>query len=346
MSIGGPIVDEPDVLLRQLRRQQAEGARRRRAGDRADRGDAQRRFLGERVRRARPADRRAVPGQPHSRPTGSIPSARRILDFFYPAAEPGEPCRRRLRRVSRDPAARARSRSRRRARRSRADAAAIRSSRASAGSAAIPDAFTFESTGGNGGAGLTNLGLLDRQSKAIDVRRRLDPDLVRHDRQRVPRRLQPRHAQSKEPFRRRRLWRAARGSRCRRWPPRSPGLPVVPVFRHEPAVGHSRPAAEHLPRSRSVVVLDQQQHDVAERAALDQVRRHLQPQLREGRLLHRARTSRRARTPSPGLRPATRSPTSCSACRTRCASSATRAATCRWTRSRTTGRCSRRTTGS
>ena len=32
-----------------------------------------------------------------------------------------------------------------------------------------PDAFTFESTGGNGGAGLTNLGLLDRQSKAITV---------------------------------------------------------------------------------------------------------------------------------------------------------------------------------
>src|SRR5688572_25045840 len=29
-----------------------------------------------------------------------------------------------------------------------------------------PDAFTFESTGGNGGAGLTNLGLLDRRSKA------------------------------------------------------------------------------------------------------------------------------------------------------------------------------------
>jgi outer membrane receptor protein involved in Fe transport len=30
-----------------------------------------------------------------------------------------------------------------------------------------PDAFTFESTGGNGGSGLTNLGLLDRQSKAV-----------------------------------------------------------------------------------------------------------------------------------------------------------------------------------
>ena len=29
-----------------------------------------------------------------------------------------------------------------------------------------PDAFTFESTGGNGGGGLTNLGLLDRESKA------------------------------------------------------------------------------------------------------------------------------------------------------------------------------------
>jgi hypothetical protein len=32
-----------------------------------------------------------------------------------------------------------------------------------------PDAFTFESTGGNGGAGLTNLGLLDRRSKAITL---------------------------------------------------------------------------------------------------------------------------------------------------------------------------------
>src|SRR5438128_1478258 len=32
-----------------------------------------------------------------------------------------------------------------------------------------PDAFTFESTGGNGGGGLTNLGLLDRQSKAITL---------------------------------------------------------------------------------------------------------------------------------------------------------------------------------
>ncbi|BCS31650.1 hypothetical protein TBR22_A08530 [Luteitalea sp. TBR-22] len=32
-----------------------------------------------------------------------------------------------------------------------------------------PDAFTFESTGGNGGGGLTNLGTLDRQSRAITV---------------------------------------------------------------------------------------------------------------------------------------------------------------------------------
>jgi hypothetical protein len=32
-----------------------------------------------------------------------------------------------------------------------------------------PDAFTFESTGGNGGTGLTNLGLLDRQSKAVTL---------------------------------------------------------------------------------------------------------------------------------------------------------------------------------
>jgi len=32
-----------------------------------------------------------------------------------------------------------------------------------------PDAFTFESTGGNGGGGLTNLGLLDRSSKAVTL---------------------------------------------------------------------------------------------------------------------------------------------------------------------------------
>jgi hypothetical protein len=32
-----------------------------------------------------------------------------------------------------------------------------------------PDAFTFESTGANGGTGLTNLGLLDRSSKAVTV---------------------------------------------------------------------------------------------------------------------------------------------------------------------------------
>ena len=32
-----------------------------------------------------------------------------------------------------------------------------------------PDAFTFESTGGNGGGGLTNLGILDRQSKALTL---------------------------------------------------------------------------------------------------------------------------------------------------------------------------------
>ena len=32
-----------------------------------------------------------------------------------------------------------------------------------------PDAFTFESTGGNGGGGLTNLGILDRGSRAVTV---------------------------------------------------------------------------------------------------------------------------------------------------------------------------------
>ena len=65
--------DEPDVLLRQLRRQQAEGARRRRAG-----AWCRPRPCAAAISRARsfvvrdPLHRRAVPGQPHSRPIASI----------------------------------------------------------------------------------------------------------------------------------------------------------------------------------------------------------------------------------------------------------------------------------
>jgi hypothetical protein len=93
------------------------------------------------------------------------PSARRIVDFFYPApnqanlAAGGYGAYRQIVPQER--------------RRDRAD---VRVDHELSGRDSLfarvswqrrdPDAFTFESTGGNGGAGLTNLGLLDRQSKA------------------------------------------------------------------------------------------------------------------------------------------------------------------------------------
>jgi hypothetical protein len=93
------------------------------------------------------------------------PAARKILDFFYPLpnqsnlAAGGYGAYRQILPLERT--------------RDRADARVDHelSSRDSAFARVSwqrrdPDAFTFENTGGNGGAGLSNLGLLDRQSKA------------------------------------------------------------------------------------------------------------------------------------------------------------------------------------
>jgi len=93
------------------------------------------------------------------------PSARKILDFFYPLpnqanlAAGGYGAYRQILPLER--------------RRDRAD---VRVDHELSGRDSLftrfswqrrdPDAFTFENTGGNGGAGLTNLGLLDRKSKA------------------------------------------------------------------------------------------------------------------------------------------------------------------------------------
>jgi hypothetical protein len=102
-------------------------------------------------------------------PTDRIdPSARRILDFFYPLpnqtnlAAGGYGAYRQIVPLSRD--------------RDRAD---LRVDHELSGRDSLftrlswqrrdPDTFTFENTGGNGGGGLTNLGLLDRQSKAVTL---------------------------------------------------------------------------------------------------------------------------------------------------------------------------------
>ena len=94
-------------------------------------------FSANTLRRARPGHRCAVPGQPHpgraNRPRGAA-HPRLLLS----ASEPGEPCRRRLRRVSPDPSAGARVAIARTCEWITSCPAAIRSSRASAGSGAIP----------------------------------------------------------------------------------------------------------------------------------------------------------------------------------------------------------------
>ena len=96
------------------------------------------------------------------------PAARRILDFFYPLpnqtnlAAGGYGAYRQILALNRD--------------RDRSD---VRIDHELTGRDSLftrlswqrrdPDAFTFENTGGNGGTGLTNLGLLNRQSKAITL---------------------------------------------------------------------------------------------------------------------------------------------------------------------------------
>jgi hypothetical protein len=95
-------------------------------------------------------------------------SARRILDFFYPLPNQAQTSNggfgtyRQILPLSRD--------------RDRAD---VRVDHELSGRDSVftrfswqrrdPDAFTFESTGGNGGGGLTNLGLLARDSKAMTL---------------------------------------------------------------------------------------------------------------------------------------------------------------------------------
>jgi hypothetical protein len=102
-------------------------------------------------------------------PTDRIdPAARRIIDFFYPlpnqtsSSNGGYGTYRQILALNRD--------------RDRADG---RIDHELTGRDSIftrvswqhrdPDAFTFESTGANGGTGLTNLGLLDRKSKTLTV---------------------------------------------------------------------------------------------------------------------------------------------------------------------------------
>ena len=151
------------------------------------------------------------------------PSARRILDFFYPLpnqanlAAGGYGAYRQILPQNRE--------------RDRAD---VRVDHELSGRDSLfarvswqrrdPDAFTFESTGGNGGAGLTNLGLLDRQSKATTLAagwtRIWSGTLVNEFRggYSTDTRNRKSHFVAGDAG-------ASSGSSRRRWRPRSPGFP-------------------------------------------------------------------------------------------------------------------------
>ena len=98
-----------------------------------------------------------------------------------------------------------------------------------------------------------------RSRRPSTLRLRLDAHLVEHARQRVPRRLQRRHAQPTQPVRRRATSARRSGIEV---PPLAAAAPGFPSFLFS---GANRPSdirdqrPEHLPRSRPVVVLAEQQ---------------------------------------------------------------------------------------
>ena len=172
-SIGGPIRTNRTFFFGNYEGGQAEGARRRGAGHRADGGRCAAAISPAPVRRSGSADRPAVPRQPHSRRTASIRRRRassdcstRLPNQTY-TAPAGTATYRQILPLTRN--------------RDRADGRIDHELTSNDSLFARvswqrrdPDAFTFESTGGNGGGGLTNLGILDRAVAGHDHRHRLD----------------------------------------------------------------------------------------------------------------------------------------------------------------------------
>ena len=88
-SIGGPLVGSKLFFYGELRGLERQGDLRRRARDRADGGDAQRRLPRHRDH-ARWTRTRAQPFADQMIPAGRIdPAARNVMDFFYPLPNQG-----------------------------------------------------------------------------------------------------------------------------------------------------------------------------------------------------------------------------------------------------------------
>ena len=303
-------------------------------------------FSGDQLRRSRSADRPAVPRQPHSRRTASIRRRGTSSTIFYPLPNQPNTATGGYGAYRADPAARPQPRPRRRAHRSRADQ--------------------------------PRLALRARQLAAPRSRR---VHVREHRRQRRRRPHQPRPARSRVAGHRR--WpRAGRASgpstivnefrggysedaRNRRSQfvagdvgaaardrGSAAGRRRVPASRSSSSPAPNRPSDIRDQRQNTFRDLDQSSFSLSSNstwlkgAPLDQVRRHLHAQLREGRLLdrrervegrvqlHRLRDRQRLR----------RFPARAAQHRPRAAQHARRPADGH--RSRTTGRCSRRTTGS
>ena len=207
-----------------------------------------------------------------------------------------------------------------------------------------PDAFTFESTGGNGGAGLTNLGLLDRESKAIDARRRLDarsgPARSSTNSAAATARTRAIDAAISSPG----DVGAPLGHRGAAAGRRGARLPVVPLFRARTGrrtfatSGRTRSAISTSRRSRSAATSTWLKGTHSIKFGGIYTRNFAKDGYSTG-----ANESKGAYNFS-GFATGNAFADFLLGLPNQCASSATRAATCRWTRSRTTGRCSRRTT--
>ena len=241
VSLGGPIVAQQDVLLRQLRGSERQGDSAAARSNRADRGDAQRRLLAAPASSSDdPADRPAVPRQQMIPANGIDPAARNDHGLLLPAAQPGH-ARQRVRACS--------SRScPRRATATAPTSASITSRRrttrsSSAGSWQHRDPSASRSR--CAATAFTNLPHREHEPRHRLGDRRVDEDLLSRGRQRVPRRLQLRQL---EPAKAHSAPATCRPSSASR---RRPVSPTCAASRSFMFSGANRPA-EHRDQRRNV----------------------------------------------------------------------------------------------